>query len=104
MFIGRYFKNVKNEVSPKWLQDRLRSIGLRPISTLVDITNYLTYDQNRPLHVFDADKIFGDLEVRKAKKGEKIIALDEREYSLDESMTVIADKEGVESIGGIMGV
>ena len=103
LFIGRYFKNVKNEVSPKWLQDRLRSIGLRPISTLVDITNYLTYDQNRPLHVFDADKIFGDLEVRKAKKGEKIIALDEREYSLDESMTVIADKEGVESIGGIMG-
>ena len=103
LFIGRYFRNVHNGSSPKWLQDRLRAIGLRPISTLVDITNYLTYDQNRPLHVFDANKVKGNLEVRKARENEKIVALDEKEYVLDPTMTVISDDEGVESIGGIMG-
>ena len=103
LFIGRYFRDVKNGPSPSWLQERLKAIGLRPISALVDITNYLTYDQNRPLHVFDADKVTGNLEVRKAKKNEKLLALDEREYNLDETMTVIADANGAESIGGIMG-
>ncbi len=103
LFIGRYFKNVQNGPSPKWLQARLKAIGLRPISTLVDITNYLTYDQNRPLHVFDANKVKGSLEVRKARENEKIIALDEKEYTLDSTMTVISDSESVESIGGIMG-
>jgi phenylalanyl-tRNA synthetase beta chain len=100
---GRYFRKVKNGPSPKWLQDRLAAIGLRPISALVDITNYVTFDLGRPLHVFDAKKLAGDLTMRFAKAGESILALDGKTYTLDESMTVIADKQQVQGIGGIMG-
>lgn len=103
-FIGRYFKGVKNGPSPKWLQDRLSSIGLRPISALVDITNFLTYDQGRPLHVFDADKVKGNIvQARLAKAGETLKALNGKEYTLDASMTVIADAEKAEGLAGIIG-
>jgi phenylalanyl-tRNA synthetase beta chain len=101
--VGRYFRNVKNRPSPKWLQDRLRAIGLRPISALVDITNFVTYDLGRPLHVFDADKLDGDLTMRMARDGEEIPALDGKTYALDSEMTVIADNTAVQGIGGIMG-
>jgi len=101
--VGRYFRNVKNGPSPDWLKRRLTAIGLRPISALVDITNLVTYDLGRPLHVFDADKLAGDLTMRLAKPGEKILALDGREYTLDGETTVIADAKGVHGIGGIMG-
>ncbi len=103
LFTGRYIRGVKNGPSPQWLQDRLKAIGLRPISALVDVTNYLTYDRNRPLHVFDADKVKGDIEVRKARAGETLVALDEVEYSFDQTMTLIADAGGPEGIGGVMG-
>ena len=103
LVVGRYFRNVKNGPSPKWLQDRLLAIGLRPISALVDITNFVTMDLGRPLHVFDADKLAGDLTMRMARTGEKILALDGREYELDGEMTVIADDKGVHGIGGVMG-
>ncbi|MEE8189151.1 MAG: phenylalanine--tRNA ligase subunit beta [Kiloniellales bacterium] len=100
---GRYFRKVKNGLSPEWLQRRLRAIGLRPISALVDITNFVTYDLNRPLHVFDADKVKGGLVMRMAKKSEEILALDGETYRLDEEMVVIADENGPEGIGGVMG-
>ncbi len=103
VFMGRLIKGVKNGPSPQWLQDQLRAIGLRPISALVDVTNFFTYDQNRPLHVFDADKVSGNLRVHRAKGGEKLVALDEKEYTLAPGMVVISDDDGVESIGGIMG-
>ncbi|MDC0140017.1 phenylalanine--tRNA ligase subunit beta, partial [Hyphomicrobiales bacterium] len=90
----RLIKNVNNVESPKWLKDRLKSIGLRPISSLVDITNYLTFDSCRPLHVFDADKIGKDIYIRKATSEEKILALDDNQYNLDTSVTVIADEQG----------
>lgn len=103
VFSGRLIKGVKNGPSPQWLQDQLRAIGLRPISALVDITNYFTYDRNRPLHVFDADKVAGNLRVHRAEGGEKIVALDEKEYTLAAGQMVISDDNGVESIAGIMG-
>lgn len=103
LFIGRYIRGVKNGPSPKWLQDKLRAIGLRPISALVDITNYMTFDRARPLHVFDADKVTGDIHVRSAKDGETILALDGKDYALKDGMTVIADDAGPEGIGGVMG-
>lgn len=104
VFYGRLIRGVKNGPSPKWLQDHLRAIGLRPISFLVDVTNFFTYDRNRPLHVFDADKIAGNaLRVHRAKGGETLVGLDEKEYTFDEGMTLISDAEGVESIGGVMG-
>ena len=103
LFTGRVIKGVKNGPSPQWLQDQLKAIGLRPISALVDITNYFTYDQNRPLHVFDADKVKGDLQVHLAEGGETITALDDAEYTLDAGMMVISDENGPESIAGIMG-
>ncbi|WP_170332519.1 phenylalanine--tRNA ligase subunit beta [Ruegeria arenilitoris] len=102
-FTGRLIKGVKNGPSPQWLQDQLKAIGLRPISALVDITNYMTFDQNRPLHVFDADKVQGNLRVHRAKGGEKLVALDEKEYTLQPGMMVISDDKGPESIAGIMG-
>ena len=102
-FSGRVVRGVKNGPSPEWLQKRLRAIGLRPISTLVDITNFFTYDLNRPLHVFDVAKVHGDLRLRAAAAGETIVALDDKEYTLPEGAIVIADDNGVESIGGIMG-
>lgn len=104
VFFGRVIRGVKNGPSPEWLQDCLRAIGLRPISFLVDVTNFFTFDQNRPLHVFDADKIAGNaLRIHKAKGGETITALDDKEYTLVDGMTVISDDNGIESIGGIMG-
>ncbi len=104
VFCGHLIKGVKNGPSPAWLQQRLRAIGLRPISALVDITNFFTYDRNRPLHVFDADKVKGDaLRVHFAKGGETLTALDDKEYTLDAGMMVISDDNGPESIAGIMG-
>ena len=104
MVVGRAFRGVKNGPSPQWMQDRLRAIGLRPISALVDITNYVTMDLCRPLHVFDIAKLDGDtLTMRFAKAGEKIEALDGRTYSLEDGMTVIAGAARPEAIGGIMG-
>ncbi|RFC69269.1 MULTISPECIES: phenylalanine--tRNA ligase subunit beta [Mesorhizobium] len=102
-FALRLVRGVKNGPSPKWLQQRLLAIGLRPINALVDITNYLTFDRGRPLHVFDAAKVAGNLTVRRAKDGETVLALDQREYTLTPEMCVIADENGVESIAGIMG-
>ncbi|MBB5575327.1 MULTISPECIES: phenylalanine--tRNA ligase subunit beta [Rhizobium] len=102
-FALRLVRGVKNGPSPKWMQQRLLAIGLRPISALVDITNYMTFDQGRPMHVFDASKVKGNLVVRRAKDGETVLALDEREYKLNPSNVVISDDNGVESIGGIMG-
>jgi len=103
VFYGRLIKGVKNGHSPQWLQDRLRAIGLRPISFLVDVTNFFTFDRNRPLHVFDADKVAGNLRVHRAKGGEEIAALDEKSYTLQEGQMAISDDSGVESIAGIMG-
>lgn len=103
VFYGRVIKGVKNGPSPAWLQDYLRAIGLRPISALVDITNFFTYDRNRPLHVFDADKVAGNLRVHAAQGGETLVALDDKEYTLQPGMTVISDDNGVESIAGVMG-
>ncbi|MCR9221636.1 MAG: phenylalanine--tRNA ligase subunit beta [Alphaproteobacteria bacterium] len=101
---GRHFRGVKNGPSPAWMQKRLTEIGLRPISALVDITNYVTYDLGRPLHVFDAKTVKGDvLTMRKARAGETILALDGKEYALEEGMTVIADAAGPEGVGGVMG-
>ncbi|NSY38952.1 phenylalanine--tRNA ligase subunit beta [Leisingera sp. ANG59] len=103
LFAGRLIKGVKNGPSPQWLQDRLTAIGLRPISALVDVTNFFTFDQNRPLHVFDAAKVQGSLRVHRAQGGETLVALDEKEYTLGAGHMVISDEKGVESIGGIMG-
>lgn len=102
-FALRLVRGVKNGPSPDWLQAKLRAIGLRPINTLVDITNFLTFDQNRPLHVFDAKKVHGNLVVRRAKEGESLLALDGKTYALDETMCVIADDRAVESLAGVMG-
>jgi len=100
---GRLFKNIQNTESPDWLKKRLISIGLRPISALVDITNYVTYDLGRPLHVYDADKLNGNLVMRKAKKNEKCQTLDEKEYVLSDEMIVISDDTSVHGIGGVIG-
>src|ERR1700719_3069943 len=102
-FALRLVRGVRNGASPEWLQRRLTAIGLRPINALVDITNYITYDRGRPLHVFDAAKVKGNLVVRRARPGENLLALDGKTYSLDETMCVIADESGVESLAGIMG-
>ncbi len=99
----RLVKGVKNGPSPDWLQKRLTSIGLRSINALVDITNFITFDRGRPLHVFDAKKVHGDLVVRRAQNGESLLALDGKTYVLDNAMCVIADAKGVESLAGIMG-
>ena len=103
LVVGRHFRGVKNGPSPDWLQRRLKAIGLRPISTLVDITNLVTFDLNRPLHVFDAARLSGDLVMRQARDGEQILALDGKTYTLDPAVSVIADAKGVHGIGGIMG-
>src|ERR1700689_2648021 len=102
-FALRLVRGVKNGPSPEWLQKRLTSIGLRPINALVDITNFMTYDRARPLHVFDAAKVTGHLTVRRARDGETLLALDGRTYTLDNNVCVIADDQGVESLAGIMG-
>jgi len=102
-FALRLVRGVKNGPSPEWMQKRLRAIGLRPINALVDVTNYLTFDRGRPLHVFDAAKVKGELHVRRAKAGESVLALDGKTYALDENIVVISDDNGVESIAGVMG-
>jgi phenylalanyl-tRNA synthetase beta chain len=104
LVVGRYFRNVRNGPSPKWLQDRLTAIGLRPISALVDITNLLTYDLGRPLHAYDADKIHGgELVIRFARPGESFLALNGKSYALEPDMVAIGDAEGVDDLAGIMG-
>ena len=103
LFLGRHIRGLKNGPSPRGLRERLEAIGLRPISALVDITNFLTFDVNRPLHVFDAGKVTGDLAVRFARRGEKLLALNGREYELDPEITAIADDVGVQSLGGVIG-
>ena len=104
LFAGRVIRGVKNGPSPEWLQRRLTSVGLRPINALVDVTNYLTYDRARPLHVYDAAKIQGGfLDARLAREGESLLALDGRTYALDPEVCVIADASGVIDLGGVMG-
>ncbi|MBD9526528.1 phenylalanine--tRNA ligase subunit beta [Paracoccus sp. PAR01] len=102
-FSGRLIRGVKNGPSPEWLQMRLTAIGLRPINTLVDITNFFTFDLNRPLHVFDAAKVKGDLHVRPSVEGEELLALDGKTYAFAPGTMIIADENGPESIAGIMG-
>ena len=103
-YTARYIKGVNNKAeTPKWMKDRLTAIGLRPISALVDITNYINYDLARPLHVFDADKLTGNVTVRMAKDGEEFLALNEKSYVLDDKALGICDDEGVQCLGGIMG-
>ena len=102
-FFGRVVRAVANGPSPEWLQRRLKSVGQRPISALVDITNYVMLGHGRPLHVYDLSRISGALVARKASDGEEVLALNGRSYTLTEGMTVIADQREVHDIGGIMG-
>jgi len=102
-FYGRVITGVKNRPSPKWLQDRLKSAGQRPISALVDATNYMMLAYGRPAHAYDLAKLNGAVVARRAQDGESVVALNEKTYALDSSMTVIADDEGVHDIAGIMG-
>ena len=102
-FFGRVVKGVSNGVAPEWMTARLKSAGQRPISALVDITNYVMLDHGRPLHVYDLAKLRGALVARKARDGETLTALNEKQYALDSTMTVIADDAAVHDIGGIMG-
>lgn len=104
VYTGRYIKGVNNQAeTPKWMKDRLSAIGLHSISPLVDVTNYLNYDLARPLHIFDADKLSGDLVIRMAKENEPFVSLEEKEYKLDTKSLGICDAEGVQCLGGIMG-
>ncbi len=103
VFAGRLVRGVKNGPSPDWLQAQLRAIGLRPINALVDITNYISYDRARPLHVYDADKLSGAIRARLGKAGESFEALDGKSYKVDEEMCVIADDRAVLGLGGVMG-
>ncbi|SDD64543.1 phenylalanine--tRNA ligase subunit beta [Rhodospira trueperi] len=103
MFVGRYIRGVKNGDSPQWVKDRLTAIGLRPISALVDVTNLISYEFARPLHVFDADKLKGHIHPRLARPGETILALDEKEYVLTPEDVGICDEAGPQGIGGVMG-
>ena len=102
-FVGRHIRGLRNGASPKWLQDRLTAIGLRPISALVDVTNFFTIDVGRPLHVFDAETLAGSIHVRLARHGEKVLALNGEEYVLTGSETVIADDDGALALGGVIG-
>ncbi|MBC2776244.1 phenylalanine--tRNA ligase subunit beta [Parasphingopyxis marina] len=102
-FFGRTVSGVMNGASPAWMQKRLRAIGQKPISALVDITNYIMIDHGRPLHVYDRAKLGAALFARRASDGENVLALNGKSYRLDATMTVIADDEGVHDIGGIMG-
>ena len=104
VYVGRYIKGVDNKAeTPKWMKDRLAAIGLHSISPLVDVTNYINYDLARPLHVFDADKLKGNVTIRMAKEGEKFTSLEGKEYALDAQSLGICDDEGVQCLGGIMG-
>jgi phenylalanyl-tRNA synthetase beta chain len=103
VFAGRLVRGVKNAPSPDWLQRRLKAIGLRPINALADITNLISYDRGRPLHVYDADKLKGAIRARLGEKGEKFLALDGKTYEVDGDMCVIADDRAVLGLGGVIG-
>ncbi len=103
VFAGRLIKGVKNGPSPTWMQNRLKAIGLRPINALVDVTNYISFDRGRPLHVYDADKLKGAIRARLGQKIEKFAGLDGKEHTVDQTMCVIADDSGPLGFGGIMG-
>jgi phenylalanyl-tRNA synthetase beta chain len=103
LFAGRSVRGVKNGPSPQWVQDRLKAIGLRPISALVDVSNLIAHDRGRPLHVFDADKLAGNMQARLAKDGETLLALDGKTYTLDCEVCVIADDAAARGIAGVMG-
>jgi phenylalanyl-tRNA synthetase beta chain len=103
IFAGRVIRGIANKPSPEWLQRRLRAIGLRPINAAVDVTNYISFDRARPLHVYDADKLRAPIMARLGKKGESFAGLDGKTYEVDESMCVIADKAHVLGLGGVMG-
>jgi len=103
LFVGRYIRGVTNGESPQWVKDRLTAIGLRPISALVDMTNLISYAFGRPLHVFDADKLTGDIHPRPARPGESLLALDDKTYALEPCDVVIADDAGPQALGGVMG-
>ena len=98
-----YIKNVQNKESPDWLKNKIISLGLKPISAIVDTTNYVMFDLNRPLHAYDADKINKEIIVRNSKKGESFEALDNKKYTLQDSMCAITDKSGILGLGGIIG-
>ena len=102
-FAGRLVRGVKNGSSPQWMQDRLKAIGLRPISALVDITNYVMFDRGRPLHVYDASKLTGNIGARLSRNGETLEALDDKTYELDGEVCVIVDESGPVGLGGVMG-
>jgi phenylalanyl-tRNA synthetase beta chain len=102
-FFGRVVRGVKNGASPAWLQQRLKAVGQRPISALVDMTNYIMLGHGRPLHVYDLAKLSGAITARKARDGEEVLALNGKSYRLEPGMTVIADDSAVHDIGGIMG-
>ena len=103
IFGSCYIKNITNKESPEWLKNKLITLGLKPISAVVDITNYVMFDLNRPLHAYDADKINKEIIVRNAKEGEMFEALDNKNYKLKKNMCVISDKSGVLGLGGIIG-
>lgn len=103
VFAARLIDGVTNGPSPAWLQQRLKAIGLRPINALVDVTNYISYDLGRPLHVYDADKLSGAVRARLGKAGETFTGLDEKDYAIDDTMCVIADDKGPLGFGGVMG-
>lgn len=103
MFVGRLISGVNNGASPEWLQKKLKAVGLRPISTLVDITNYMTIAFGRPLHVYDADKLNGDIIVRHSKGGESLKALNDKTYTLIPDLCVIADEKNTLGLGGVVG-
>jgi len=103
IFGSVYIKNVQNKESPEWLKKRIISLGLKPISAIVDATNYVMFDLNRPLHAYDADKIDQEIIVRNSKKGESFEALDNKKYTLQNNMCVISDKSSVLGLGGVIG-
>ncbi len=103
MFGSCLIKGVTNKESPKWLKDKILSLGQKPISAIVDITNYVMFDLNRPLHAYDADKIDNEVIVRSSSKGESFEALDNKKYILENDMCVISDRSGVLGLGGIIG-
>ena len=102
-FAGRYIRGVSNGSAPAWLQQRLTAVGLRPINALVDVTNYISVDRGRPLHIYDADKLQGAIRARLGRKGESFLGLDGKTHAVDGSMCVIADDRAVLGLGGILG-
>lgn len=102
-FAGRFIRGLTNCESPQWLQKKLKAIGIRPISALVDITNFICFDRGRPMHIFDADRLHGNLTVRTAKTDETLLALNNKSYTLDSDMTIVADTQGPVAVGGIIG-